>query len=189
LFPGKHWINPVLYVELENLNGANKSQLTVVGHDGIDDLSAPTDEARRESERAIEGKLILDSFFKGWTLAENLIVDIRHGPYEYGYALGLYPPLEGEAMPGHCNLCLSNMQAGLEMYGGLGTNSSLGLHNTSHYLAPVVSRTLSNGIRLKFSPNFGLTETSAGFLMRFGASAEVEDCGGAITKLFHGRRP
>ena len=106
-----------------------------------------------------------------------------------GHAVGLYPPLGGEAIPGRCNLCRSNMQAGLEMYGGLGTNSSLRLHNTSHYLAPVVSWTLSNGIRLKFSPNFGLTETSAGFLMRFGVSAEVDDFGGAIAKLFHGRRP
>jgi len=190
LVPEKHWINPVLYLEYENINGADKSLLTVVGHDGIDDLNEPASEARRETEREIEGKLILDSSFKGWTLAENLIVekDVRHGPYEFGYAVGLYRPLGGANRAGRCNLCLSKIQAGVEMYGGLGTNSSFGLQNTSHYFAPVVSWTLSHGIMLKFSPNFGLTDTSAGFLMRFGASAEVEDFGGAIAKLFRGRR-
>ena len=71
LFPEKHWLNPVLYLEFENLNGANKSLLEIVGHDGIDDLNVPTDEARRELERAIEGKLILGSSFKDWTLADR----------------------------------------------------------------------------------------------------------------------
>ena len=163
----KHWINPVLYLEFENVNAADKSLLTVVGHEGIGDLKVPTDKARRELEREIEGKLILDSSFKGWTIAENLIFekDVRHGPYEFGYAIGLYRAI-----------------------GGAATNSSFGLQSTSHYLAPVVSWALSHGVMLKFSPNFGLTDTSAGFLMRFGASAEVEDFGGAIAKLFRGRR-
>src|SRR6516162_4604218 len=35
----EHWINPVLYVEFENINGANKSLLEVVGHDGVTDFA------------------------------------------------------------------------------------------------------------------------------------------------------
>src|SRR5215472_5703806 len=31
----EHWINPVLYIEFENINAANKSLLEVVGHDGV----------------------------------------------------------------------------------------------------------------------------------------------------------
>src|ERR1700681_4176728 len=39
ILPREHWINPMLYVEFENINGANKSLLEIVGHDGQDDLT------------------------------------------------------------------------------------------------------------------------------------------------------
>src|SRR5262245_6063765 len=55
----EHWINPVLYVEFENINGADKSLLEVVGHDGAADLSDPHALARQEKKREIELKLIL----------------------------------------------------------------------------------------------------------------------------------
>ena len=35
----EHWINPVLYLEFENINGADRSLLEVVGHDSQDDLT------------------------------------------------------------------------------------------------------------------------------------------------------
>ena len=41
LLPREHWINPVFYVEFENINGANKSLLEIVNHDGRDDLAVP----------------------------------------------------------------------------------------------------------------------------------------------------
>jgi len=56
LLPREHWINPVLYVEFENINGADKTLLEVVNHDGKDDLAAPNDEARREKQREVEAK-------------------------------------------------------------------------------------------------------------------------------------
>src|SRR6185437_12759414 len=34
----EHWINPVLYFEFEDINGADKSLLEVVGHDGLADF-------------------------------------------------------------------------------------------------------------------------------------------------------
>src|SRR5205823_10796604 len=34
----EHWINPVFYCEFENINGANRSLLEIVNHDGQDDL-------------------------------------------------------------------------------------------------------------------------------------------------------
>jgi len=70
--PGEHWINPVLYVELENITGADKSLLEVVGHDGKDDLLSPNAEAHRGKKREVEAKLILSSYYKGWTIVENL---------------------------------------------------------------------------------------------------------------------
>src|SRR5262249_11498219 len=69
LLPREHWINPVLYVEFENINGADKAFLEVVGHDGADDLGEPNREARHEKRRELEAKLILGSYYKGWTIA------------------------------------------------------------------------------------------------------------------------
>src|SRR5436190_8674538 len=45
---GDHRINPVLYVEYENINGADKDLIEVVNHDSVDDLAVPNGEARRE---------------------------------------------------------------------------------------------------------------------------------------------
>jgi len=179
LLPREHWINPVLYVEFENINGADKSLLEVVGHDGKEDIATPNAEARLEKKREIEAKLILSSHFKGWTIAENFIAEknVRHEPYEFGYAAGVSRPLALAARPERCNLCPENFQVGVEFYGGLGTHADFGLHETSHYIAPTLAWTLANGVTFKVSPGFGLTDTSAGFLMRFGVSFEIAQFG------------
>jgi hypothetical protein len=186
LLPREHWINPVFYVEFENINGADKSLLEVVNHDGQDDLSAPNDDARHEKKREIEAKLILSSYFKGWTIAENFIAEknVRHAPYEFGYAWGVSRPLALLARPDRCSLCPENFQVGAEMYGGLGTNADFGLSATSQYFAPTVAWTLANGTTLKVSPSFGLTGTSAGFLLRFGVSYEIAQFGRVARNLF-----
>jgi hypothetical protein len=177
--PGEHWINPVLYVEFENINGADKSLLEVVGNDGLEDLTAPNAEARMEKQREIEAKLILGSHFKGWTVAENLIAEknLGHKPFEFGYAVAASRPVALAARPEVCNFCPENFQLGVEMYGGLGTNASLGLRETSHYIAPTVAWAMANGTEFSVSPGFGLTDTSAGFLLRFGVSYEISQFG------------
>lgn len=187
----EHWINPVLYVEFENINGADKSLLEVVDHDGADDLTAPNGDSRHEKKREIEAKLILGSYFKGWTIAENFIAEknISHAPYEFGYAAGVSRPLALSARPHRCNFCLENFQAGVEVYGGLGTHASFGLHETSHYVAPTLAWTLANGTTFTVSPGFGITEPSARFLLRFGVSYEIAQFGRAARNLFRGGRP
>ena len=188
LLPREHWINPVLYVEFENINGADKSLLEVVSTDGQSDLMEPNSEARAEKKRELEAKLILGSYFKGWTIAENFIVEknVRHAPFEFGYAVGISRPLALAARPERCNFCAENFQAGVEVYGGLGTHADFGLTGTSHYVAPTAAWTLANGVRFSASPAFGLTETSARFLMRFGVSYEIEQFGRAASRLFRG---
>src|SRR6478672_6653419 len=190
LLPREHWINPVLYVEFENINGADKSLLEVVSTDGQSDLAEPNSEVRAEKKRELEAKLILGSYFKGWTIAENFIAEknVRHEPFEFGYAVGISRPLALAARPERCNFCAENFQAGVEVYGGLGTHADIGLTDTSHYLAPTVAWTLANGIRFSASPSFGLTDTSARFLLRFGVSYEIEQFGRAASRLFGGSR-
>ncbi len=188
MLPHEHWINPVLYVEFENINGADKTLLEVVGTDGKDDLTGLNAESRMEKKREIEAKLILGSYFKGWTIAENFIAEknVRHEPFEFGYAVGVSRPLALTARPERCNFCAENFQAGVEVYGGLGTHADFGLTDTSHYVAPTMAWTLANGVRFSASPTFGLTETSARFLMRFGVSYEIDQFGRAASRLFRG---
>lgn len=182
----EHWINPVLYVEFEDINGADKSLLEVVGNDGLPDLLVRNAEARREKQREIETKLILSSYVKGWTVAGNFIAEknLPSEPYEFGYAAGVSRPLAVAARPVPCNWCPENLQLGLEAYGGLGTVEGFGLRDTSHYLAPTAAWSLPNGAAFRISPGFGLTDTSARFLLRFGVTYEFAQVGHAVREWF-----
>jgi hypothetical protein len=191
LLPREHWINPVLYVEFENINGADRSLLEIVNHDGKDDLAEPNADVRSEKKRELEAKLILGSYYKGWTIAENFIAEknVKHEPFEFGYAVGVSRPLALAARPDRCNFCAENFQVGVEMYGGLGTHEHFGLRGTSHYIAPTVSWTLANGATtFKISPGYGVTENSTGYLLRFGVFYEINQFGRIARHLFHGGR-
>jgi hypothetical protein len=179
VLPREHWINPVLYLEFENINGADRSLLEVVNHDGQDDLSGSIAIARQEKKRELEAKLILSSNVRGWTIAENFIAEknVRHAPFEFGYAAGVSRPLALMARPDRCRVCPENFQVGVELYGGLGTHQDFGWSGTSHYLAPVVAWQLADGVAVKLSPGFGITGQSAPFLLRFGVSYEIAQFG------------
>jgi hypothetical protein len=187
VLPREHWINPVLYIEFENINGADKSLLEIVNHDGQDDLTGPNAEARLEKKRELEAKLILSSNVRGWNISENFIAEknIRHEPFEFGYAVGVARPLALAAQPDRCNLCRENFVAGVEVYGGLGTHDNFGFRGTSHYVAPTLAWQLANGIAFKISPGFGVTGTSARFLLRFGVSYEIAQFGRSLGRFFH----
>ena len=182
----EHWINPVLYFEFEDINGADKSLKEIVGHDVEGDWADPNHETRLERKREIETKLILSSNFKGWNISENFIGEknLANEPWEFGYALGVNRPLGLEASSRACNFCRENFRAGFEMFGGLGDWHSFGLKDTSHYLAPVVSWGLRNGTTLRLSPAFGLTEGSARALVRFGISYEFSGMNRRLGQLF-----
>jgi hypothetical protein len=169
----EHLINPVLYAEFENINGADKALLEVVGHDGVADFLTRND--RSEKKREVELKLILSSNFKGWNLAENMIAEknVAGDPWEFGYAIAVSRPLSLAASPDACRLCRENFSAGAELYGGLGDRYSFGLHDTSHYLAPTLAFHLPSGPTFAVSPGFGLSSNSHGFLFRFGVSYEI----------------
>jgi len=169
----EHWINPVLYVEFEDINSADKTLLEVVGHDGIGDFQQRND--RSEKQREAELKLILSSNHRGWNFSENIIAEknLSAAPWEFGYALGVSRPLSLKASAKACSFCRENLVAGVEMYGGLGDRYSFGLKDTSHYVAPTLLWQMPNGTSFKLSPGFGLNDYSHGFLMRFGVSYEI----------------
>jgi mono/diheme cytochrome c family protein len=178
----EHRLNPVLYVELEDLNGADKTLLEVVGHDVAADHAVPNAESRRERKREVETKLILAGKLHDWDLAGNLIAEknVAGGAWEFGYAIGASRPLGLAARPRPCTLCPENFTAGLEVYGGLGDAHGVGLRDTSHYAAPLISWSLPAGATLRLSPAFGLNRESHRFLLRCGISFEIPDVAGRV---------
>jgi hypothetical protein len=182
----QHWVNPVLYVEYENVNGADKTMIQVVGFDGQDDFVARNSEARKEIAHEIETKLILSSNAKGWDISENFIGEknLGHAPWEFGYAVGVSRPLALAASARACTFCRENFVAGMEMYGGLGTVQNFTLTGTSHYVAPMLGWQLPSGWELRVSPTFGLTDASHRFLLRFGVSYEFAGLGRRLRSLF-----
>jgi len=171
----EHAVNPVLYVEYEDITGADRISKEVVGFDTFMDLLEPADEARHEKKREVEAKLILSSNRKGWNVAGNLIAEknLNGSPIEFGYAAGVSRPFALAASPDPCSLCPENFSLGLEMYGGLGEWRQVRLAGTSHYIAPAIAWNLPNGVTFKFSPSFGVNSNSNRALVRFGVSYEI----------------
>jgi hypothetical protein len=170
-----HWINPVLYAEFEDINGANKSVLEVVGHDAGADFVGPVSEARAEKQREAELKLILSSDAKGWNFAENLIFEknLNNSPWEFGYALGASRPLRLRAAARRCVFCPQNFTGGAELYGGLGDRYTPGLRRTSQYAGPVIGWQVPNGPRFSFESGFGLNDYSLSHIFRVGVAYEL----------------
>ncbi len=182
----EHWINPVLYVEYENLRGADKAMIEVVGFDNEADFVPRNSELHGETEREIETKLILSSDFKGWNISENFIAEknLSGEPWEFGYAVGASRPFRLEATPRPCNFCRENFLAGIEFYGGLGTGENFTTTGTSHYAAPILGLQLPSGVTLRVSPGFGLNQNSHRLVLRWGVSYEIAGFGRRLRSLF-----
>jgi hypothetical protein len=186
LLQREHFVNPVLYIEYEQINGADKILKEVEGHDVEADYAVPNVIARQEHDHEMEFKLLLSKTFNGWNVAENTIAtkNLTGGnPWEFGYAIGASRPLALKASAKRCSLCRENFIAGVEMYGGLGDRYSFGLHDTSHYLAPVVAWNLPSDWTLRLSPGFGLNDNSHRLLIRWGVSREFSGFGATVAKL------
>jgi hypothetical protein len=136
LLQHEHFINPVFYMEYEQINDADKILKEVEGHDVESDNAEPNALARRDLNHELELKLLLSKTFNGWNFAVNPLFTknlLPSEPWEFGYAIGASRPLSLNASANACNFCRENFIAGLELYGGLGDTESFGLHETSHF--------------------------------------------------------
>jgi len=191
LLQREHFVNPVLYIEYEHTTEADKILKEVEGHDVASDYAAPNAVSNREQDNELEMKLLLSRQARGWNFALNPLATKNVSPgeaWEFGYALGACRPLALRASARPCNLCAENFIVGVEMYGGLGDTHSFGLHETSHYVAPVSAWNLPSGWTLRLSPGFGLNSNSHGFLLRWGVSREFPGFGETMRRAFGGRR-
>jgi hypothetical protein len=184
----EHFINPILYVEYEHKNGADKILKEGEGHDVEADFLTPNAVARRDVSNEMELKLILSSTVKGWNFTQNTLAakNLSNSPWEFGYALGASRPLALKASAKRCSLCPQNLVAGVEMYGGLGDRYHFGLHDSSHYAAPVLGWNLPSGWSLRISPGFGLNDNSHQFILRWGVTREISGFGSMIGRLLRG---
>jgi hypothetical protein len=186
----EHWINPVLYLEYESTSEASRIQKEIVG--GAPDIDSPNAGLQRTKNHELEGKLILSSTVHDWNIAGNFITEknvSRGEGFEFGYALGFSRPLATLASGTSCRFCRENFLAGMEFYGGLGsTEDGVGVRNSAHYVAPVVSWQVSENASIHFSPAVALTGQGSPMLIRFGYSYEIRGFGSHLSQWLGGRR-
>lgn len=170
----EHRINPVLYIEYENINEASRIQKEIVGAGSLP--FEPIDELRHEHAHEIEGKLILSSAVGPWNVSENVIVEknlSENEGFEFGYSVGVSRHLGTLASGTPCRLCAENFVVGVEAYGGLGSSDAFDRTEQRHYLAPVIAWRVTPRSTLKTSVGFGLTEASDHALVRVGYDYEL----------------
>jgi len=181
----EHWINPVLYLEYEDLNEASRIQKEVEG--GGPDLSSRNTLLTRERDHELEGKLILSGDYHDWNISENFIIAKNFSQsegVEFGYSFGASRPLGRLASGTNCRWCRENFIAGAEMYGGLGSTHSFGVGNTKHYVAPVISWMLNDNSTVRVSTGIGLTRESNPVIIRVGYTYEIQAFGARISHFF-----
>jgi len=186
----EHWINPVLYLEYERTSEATRIQKEIVG--GGPDVISPNSELQSTKNHELEAKLILSGTAHDWNIAGNFITEknlSQSEGFEFGYAFGVSRSLASLASGSSCRLCRENFVAGIEIYGGLGTTEDgFSVHNTVHYVAPVVSWQVSDNGSLRFSPSLALTQEGSPVVLRFGYSYELRGFGNRLAQFFGGKR-
>ncbi|MBI2748879.1 MAG: hypothetical protein HYX43_05915 [Burkholderiales bacterium] len=172
------FLNPVLYVEWENLKTTTKYQMEVSGR-----TDSETGEPGATSEGILETRLILGHDFSDrFNVSFNWINETNWATKktDYGYAFGLNYGLfgAGHDTESHAHhkpseagaIFIRELTLGAELYGGLG-NSVEGITASSkvteQYLGLNLVSHLSNGVMLQAGVAKGLTSQSQRDLFRF----------------------
>lgn len=159
-------LNPVIYIEWEDLSEDTKYLMEVSGREDAEER-----EKDRPRERILESRLIL-----GQDITEKLDValnwinesDLDTGGTAFGYAVGLNYKLS--ALPGRPikhseeeHGYHPEVRIGLELFGALGDNDK-GITAdgsiTPHYLAPNILFHITENTMVKFGGAIGLTNVS-----------------------------
>jgi hypothetical protein len=150
-------LNPVIYVEYEDLSDDTKYLMEVSGR-----ADAPTPAKARPRERVLETRLILgEDFMDLLDVSFNWLneTDLDTGDTAFGYAAGFNYSLSAPPDKKHGE----SIVLGIELFGGLG-NDRQGITAdgsiTEHYLSPNILIRLRNGWKLKVGGAVGLTDVS-----------------------------
>lgn len=184
LFKRELPVNPMLYAEWENLNGATKFKMEV---SGFRDKEAERNKvARKEQERILETRLVLGKDFGPLTVAFNWINETdtqrKNAETAFGYSFGVKYTFnsshsEKSMEEHHEEHKGTQWVVGAEMYGALGDTHTFGIYgdDQEHYFAPVIQvMTHISGQMFHFhvSPAIGLTEGSDNLYLRTAIGVE-----------------
>jgi hypothetical protein len=168
-------VNLILYVEYENTSEASRIQKEIVGSGKLpqDSLGALLAEHTHE----LEGRIILSSDIGEWNVSENFIAEknvSQNEGVEFGYSVGVSRPLRAApATAKTCAFCSHAFILGVEAYGGLGSTQSMSLHDTRHFVAPLLGWQLTGRSRLRASIGFGVSSASDPYLVRVGYDVDL----------------
>ncbi len=170
-----HFINPVLYVEYEDVNAADRSFLEITGNHTIQNLQVPNKFLRTDVERSLEGKLITSSYYRGINFSENFIAEknISNEPWEFGYAVAASHSLANLASYHRCTFCRQYFAVGGELFGGLGTRYTFGTSGTQQYAGPTFAYSAPRNLTVIVGPEFGINANSANVLWRLKVAYEI----------------
>jgi hypothetical protein len=161
LFEYGRFLNPVLYVEYEDLGEDTKYAMEVSGRE-----DATVHVKSRERERVLETRLILGhDFTNRFNVAFNWLneSDLDTGVTAFGYAAGLNYELTTMRRTEDNHGSHPGITFGLEVFGALG-DSDKGITAdakiTQHYLAPNMMLHITDSTMVKFGGAVGLTNVS-----------------------------
>ena len=167
IFPGTFFLNPVFYVEYEQLEPEHRYKRSVKGRtDGEEE-----GEEEEGTEHELETKLLLGhDLSKRLDVAFNWIneVNLDSGKWEFGYAAGLnYVLFETEH--GAARWDIKEVKLGLEMFGGLGDSEeglTLDGDKTEQYAGINLKAEFGGGLEAGIGGAFGLTGDSEDVIVR-----------------------
>ena len=180
-------LNPVLYVEYENLKTDHKYLLEVTGRTDTPEGSATT---KHEIEsKLIVGRDITNKFDVAFNWINETNVDT--GRWEFGYALGFNYALVGEAnqeagehehkerahSTSRSDWDFKEIKVGGELYGGLGDSTlgpTLNPDVTQQYAELNLKAEFNNGLHIMLGGAAGLTSESEHALVRLMFGCEFE---------------
>ncbi len=165
LFDYGTFLNPVIYVEYEDLSEETKYVMEMAGRED----ATPQNKARPSRERVLETRFIIGHDFReGFDISANWLneSDLDTGVTSFGYAIGLNYVIPGFTDSAHMEdeeKGYKKVTFGLELFGALG-DSDKGITAdsdiTQHYLSPNFKVHMGDNLMVKLGGAIGLTNVS-----------------------------
>lgn len=172
-------LNPMIYVEYEDLDPETRFKMEVSGW-----VRPPykDDEPEPDRERIMETRLVLSQNFGPFNVAANWIneTDLENGHTAFGYAAGVmwmnHSSENHSASKGHEDHEgheTGKAGLGLEMYGGLGDTKAFAINRQrqEHYLGPIFMYHIDSHWMIHSQLAIGLSKASDN-LVRFNVGYE-----------------
>lgn len=170
LFADEVPLNPMVYVEYENLHPSTRYKMEVSGW--VDPPYAEVPHVEPAREKIMESRLILSQDFGSWNIAFNWIneSDLQSGRNAFGYSTGIFyrihEKVSHEGHAGHMEQehpgLVRPMFVSFEFFGALGDDRRLGFQPSrqEQYFQPGITFHLGRASMLTIGYAMGLSKSS-----------------------------